>query len=277
MPKPSNNSVGEQLNWKGELERSRVRNLKHQENVGAPLQPMNARRPQPADSRVGESNWGRQLERNRLRNATLYGGTALPGPGAAAAAKAPAIGKPLQPNLTGGDEKPGGGKAGGVKAALADPRAPSSVETAKVAAQIASGVGMGKLAAEEAKKAVMAAGKGGLAAAGAIWQIINKYGPWALFFAFFTIICEDPFITAPLILLVLWIWLVAAHWLKISFIRKFNVLEILALIVCSAVYVAIFAMIVLLLSLIACALDSSCAAEAISSFGIGSAMEALGL
>ncbi len=270
MPKPSNNlPAGDQLKWKGELEQSRLKNLKHQKNIGAPVQPMAASRPRPTDPNAGESDWGRQLERGRMKSSAIFNRIGLPGPGAAAAVGATAVGKPLRMPASGGK------KGGGVANALANPQAPSSAETAKVAAQVASGVGLAKIAGDEAKKALKAAGKGLIAGAGAVWQIINKYGPWFLFFGFFAIVAEEPFLTAPIILTVLWVWLIAAHWLKIKWLRKFNILEVLVLIVSSVIYMVAFILILLMFSMVACAFDPTCRAAAVDVIGLGTLMDLL--
>ena len=254
MQKPSSNPLADQMAWKAELEKIRLRNLRRQEEVGAPVRPRpvlrsgekNSVAAGPASAQTddtAEQNWGRQLEQSRLRGAMAFGGLNLPGPGATAA-----------------EDK-----------SAAPQKAPSSAETAKMAAQVASGVGLTKLAADEAKDALKAAGKGVLAAAGALGAIANKYGIWILFYGFFSVIFVEPFITAPTILLVLWAWLVAAHLLGAKKLRKFNALELMTLFTCSSIYIAALALIVLIISLIACASDTSCVVEAIRELGVGAA------
>ena len=262
MQKPSSNPLADQMAWKAELEKIRLRNLRRQEQVGAPVRPRPVLRPDEKNSvaaelalgldpglasaqtdDTAEQNWSRQLEQSRLRGAMAFGGLNLPGPGATAA-----------------EDK-----------SAAPQKAPSSAETAKMAAQVASGVGLTKLAADEAKDALKAAGKGVLAAAGALGAIANKYGIWILFYGFFSVIFVEPFITAPTILLVLWAWLVAAHLLGAKKLRKFNALELMTLFTCSSIYIAALALIVLIISLIACASDTSCVVEAIRELGVGAA------
>jgi hypothetical protein len=254
MPNPSaNNSSEQEEAWGRQLERDRQLHIRVDEKISDPLL------------------LRRQNQQRQLQNSKLSTGLPLPGPGATAAASTtpkttPNIGQPL-PTLPMGKaatDSPGGRGSGGF-----EPQTPSSLETAKVAAQVASGVGLGKMAAEEMKDVAMAAGQGFFASLGATWQVINKYGPWLLFFAIYSLISEDPFITVPILLSVLWAWAIAAHWLKIKWLRTFNVLEQLALIVTSIIYMAAFVLIVLILALIACANDTTCATEAIRSLGSG--------
>jgi hypothetical protein len=132
---------------------------------------------------------------------------------------------------------------------------------------VASGVGLGKLAAEEMKQVGLAATKGVFAAASAAWSVINKYGPWLLFFGIYTLIFEDPFFTTPALLLLLWIWAIGAHWLKFKWLRPLNVLEWLALIVTSAIYGVAFVLIIIMLAFVVYAADTGCALEAVQMMG----------
>ncbi|MFH2063527.1 MAG: hypothetical protein ABIJ46_05270 [bacterium] len=190
--------------------------------------------PRPDDQNQGqERSWARELERNRLRS-PLSGGLRLPGPGAAAG-----------DDFAGGgeaddDQQPTGGKAAGAGSAT-----PSSAETAKMLGQAISGAGLTKLAADEAKKvAEEAAGGGLIGAAKAAWGLANKWLPWLLLFGAYTLLFEEPFITVPSLILLTWIWVALAHWLHISWIRKFNVLEWLALITISGLYLAALSVVV---------------------------------
>ncbi|MBU0625292.1 hypothetical protein KKF05_03045 [Patescibacteria group bacterium] len=258
------------MTWRQQLERDRQRRFGADEKEKPESSSANFDLSPANHGSDNERTWSNQLERNRRQRLPTPDRLSLPGPGATAAAKAPLpnIGKPL-PTLPANGAAPGekGTKSGGASSSF-EPQAPSSIETAKMAAQVASGVGLGKVAAEEMQSAALAAGKGFIATLGAVWQIINKYGPWLLFFGVYSIIFEDPFITTPILLGLLWAWAIGAHWLKIKWLRTFNILEQLALITISSIYMVAFAAIVLLIALIACANDTTCAVEAIRTLGV---------
>jgi len=86
MPVPNNNSIQPENDWGRELEKTRLKNLKHQHNIGAPVKTANTLSDfGSADAAQDSKDWSRQLEQNRMKFA-LTGGMALPGPGAAAGA-----------------------------------------------------------------------------------------------------------------------------------------------------------------------------------------------
>jgi len=216
--------------------------------------------PKPNDQNPSqEQNWARRLERGRL-GSSLSGGLNLPGPGATAAASTFDSGAMKS---AGSSYRPmPDSKAGDAAAAVRE--GPSSIETARAAAKIASGVGIGKMAADEASKVAQNfANEGVMGTAKSLWGIANKYGPWLLLFTAYSVLCEDPFFTVPCCLLLCWIWVTGAHWLKIKWLRTFNAFEWLGLIVLSMLYLAVLILILLLIGLVVGVIG-----EAASSWGI---------
>ncbi|HCC21913.1 hypothetical protein A2480_02690 [Candidatus Uhrbacteria bacterium RIFOXYC2_FULL_47_19] len=193
-----------------------------------------------------EQNWARRLEQGRL-GSSLSGGLNLPGPGATAAASTFDSGAMKS---AGSSYRPmPDGKAGDAAAAVRE--GPSSIETARAAAKFASGVGIGKMAADEASKVAQNfANEGVIGTAKSLWGIANKYLPWLLIFTAYSVLFEDPVFTVPGCLLLCWIWVSGAHWLKIKWLRTFNVFEWLALIVLSMLYLAVIILVFLLIGLV---------------------------